>query len=189
MKKNSQLRTTNYVLRTSAGFTLVETFVAVVLLSVTIVAPMMLTVRSLSSAYYARDQVTAFHLAQEAIEVVRHIRDSNILKIVYGESTNLFAGIPSTSGEAFYVDAPSSAALDCGDSGCPLLTTDGELYGYGEGGNWRSTKFTRAVRVTAINPDELRVAVTVSWKSGPFKERTFTISENVYRWVEDGSAI
>ena len=49
------------------GFTLIETLVAVSLLTVAIVAPMTLTARSLSAAYYARDQITAFHLAQEAI--------------------------------------------------------------------------------------------------------------------------
>src|SRR3989344_5745503 len=63
----------------SRGFTLIETLVAVTLLSVAITAPMSLTTRSLAAAYYARDQITAFHLAQEAIESVRHARDHNIL--------------------------------------------------------------------------------------------------------------
>ena len=61
--------------KTSRGFTLIETLVAVSLLAVVIVAPMSLTTQSLSSAYYARDQMTAFHLAQEAIESVRSVRD------------------------------------------------------------------------------------------------------------------
>ena len=47
------------------GFTLIETLVAISLLMVAIVAPMSLTARSLATAYYARDQITAFHLAQK----------------------------------------------------------------------------------------------------------------------------
>src|SRR3954462_4723522 len=61
------------------GFTLLETMVAVTLLAVAIVAPMSLTVQSLTSAYYARDEVTAFYLAQEGVESVRDFRDNNIL--------------------------------------------------------------------------------------------------------------
>src|SRR3989344_4356012 len=90
MKKNSLLRTTNYELRTSRGFTLIETLVAVSFLTVAIVAPMTLTTKSLSTAYYARDQITSFHLAQEAIETVRHVRDGNILSNALGESVDLF---------------------------------------------------------------------------------------------------
>src|SRR4051812_26467647 len=75
------------LLPTSAGFTLLETMVAVTLLSVAIVAPMSLTAQSLGSAYYARDEVTAFYLAQEGLEVVRNVRDNNILINSQGGST------------------------------------------------------------------------------------------------------
>src|SRR5258708_2821268 len=76
------------------GFTLLETMVAVTLLAVAIVAPMQLTAQSLASAYYARDEVTAFYLAQEGIEAVRNVRDNNILLDSQGGSTvNLLNGI------------------------------------------------------------------------------------------------
>ena len=58
-------------LRTTRGFTLVETLAAITLIMVAIVAPMGLTVQSLSVAYYARDQITASNLAQEGIEAVK----------------------------------------------------------------------------------------------------------------------
>src|SRR3989338_11299272 len=43
--------------RASRGFTLIETMVAIALLTISIVAPMSLTTQSLASAYYARDQI------------------------------------------------------------------------------------------------------------------------------------
>src|SRR3954464_3392894 len=81
------------------GFTLLETMVAVSLLAVAIVAPMSLTAQSLASAYYARDEVTAFYLAQEGLEAVRNVRDNNILQNSQGGTlVDLLNGIPSKSG-------------------------------------------------------------------------------------------
>ena len=68
-------------MKKNSGFTLIETLVAISLLSVSIVAPMALASQSLAAAYYARDQITAYHLAQEAIEAMRSIRDRQILKL------------------------------------------------------------------------------------------------------------
>lgn len=196
MKKISHLRTTNYELRTTQGFTLVETLVAVMLLSVAVVAPMSLASRSLGSAYYARDQITAFYLAQEAIEALRSIRDSQIL-IIAGSSSgapDIFGLIPHQN-EPFTVDGrkgDASAAIETCGGACPPLQTDGTLYGYPGVGDdpdlWTPTRFTRTVHAYAIsgNADEIRVTVTVAWQTGPIQERSFTISENMYRWVNDG---
>lgn len=176
---------------TTSGFTLIEAMVAISLLTVAIVAPMALATQSLSSAYYARDQVTAFYLAQEAIESIRAIRDSQILQIAQssGESINLFGPIP-LGGQPFTIDArktdPASSITLC-NGPCPPLQTDGSLYGY-EGG-WTNTNFTRTVTATLIpgTQDEIRISVTVTWKTQSIKERSFTISSDFYRWVNDGS--
>src|SRR3990167_4310326 len=128
-----QIINTTYGAR-SAGFTLVETLVAVMLLSVAVVAPMSLAARSLGSAYYARDQITAFYLAQEAIEALRSIRDSQIL-IIAGSSSgvpDIFGLIPHLN-EPFTVDGrkgDASTAIARCDGECPPLQTDGTLYGY-----------------------------------------------------------
>lgn len=181
-----------------AGFTLVETLVAVMLLSIAVVAPMSLASKSLGSAYYARDQITAFYLAQEAIEALRSIRDSQILIIAESPSgaPDIFGLIPHLN-EPFTVDGrigdASSAIVRC-DGTCPPLETDGTLYGYpglGDDPNaWTPTYFTRTVHAYSIegSPDEIRITVTVTWKTGPIQERSFTISENMYRWVNDGSS-
>ncbi len=186
------------------GFTLLETLVAITLLTVSIVAPMTLTAQSLASAYYARDQITAFFLGQEALEAVRNIRDNNILQNSQGASVNLMNGIPS--GQAFTIDtrnnATSISALNptpsCPANACPQIETDGTFYGYGLGAaGWTKTQFTRSVSVCYVQPagacnttvsDEVSVTVTITWRTGSFQQRTVTISENLYRWVQDGSA-
>jgi prepilin-type N-terminal cleavage/methylation domain-containing protein len=177
------------------GFTLIETLVAVALLSVAIVAPMVLTARSLATSYYARDQITAFYLAQEAIEGIRAIRDAQVLLIAQSpESTaiDLFGPIPMND-QPFIIDArqidPENSIVEC-ISVCPPLQTDPEthsLYGYDI--DWIDTTFTRTVRASAVGSslDEIRISVTVSWRTGAFQVREFSISENLYRWVEGQS--
>jgi len=171
------------------GFTLIETMVAISLLVVSVAAPMSLAVRSLSSAFYARDQVTAFHLAQEAIESIRIVRDGNALRAVQGASVDLLAGIPSTQGFPFTVDTRNNAMSLCDPAGCEPLYNNGEFYGHESGSGWEVTRFTRTVTANEVdeNGDEIKVSVEVRWKSGTFQERSFTISENLYKWVGDGS--
>lgn len=181
----------------SAGFTLIETLVAVSLLSVAIVAPMTLTAKSLASAYYARDQITAFYLAQEAIEALRSIRDSQILQISQspsGASINIFGPLVEkglTNGAPFTIDArlndPVQAIAPCSGT-CSPLQTNGTLYGHDPA--WAPTYFTRTVRASFVGggQDEVRITVTVTWQTGAFQIRTFSISEDLYRWVNDGSS-
>ncbi|MEY4747213.1 MAG: hypothetical protein RLZZ416_262 [Candidatus Parcubacteria bacterium] len=195
-------KTTFFKYAENAGFTLIETLVAISLLTVAIVAPMSLTAQSLASAYYARDQITAFYMAQEAIEALRSIRDSQILTIALtanASSVSIFGpledrgliGTSLASARPFTVDAhtgdSSTSIAECPQSACPPLQTDGTLYGYGTG--WTNTNFTRMVRAAYVDSghNEIRVSVTITWRTGAFEIKNFTISENLYRWVNDGA--
>jgi prepilin-type N-terminal cleavage/methylation domain-containing protein len=195
------------------GFTLIETMVAISLLMMALVPPMSLASQSLVSAYYSRNQITAFYLAQEGIEVVRSVRDGNILaEAESGTNTNVFAGIPSGTTAAtappFTADSLQSAANalhECDPNGCPPLQTNGSIYGYATGceptgsaswstndcgtgySGWVDSTYTRTIKAYLINasdPNEMRVTVTVSWQQGSFKETAFTINEDLYAWIE-----
>lgn len=183
------------------AFTLIETLVAVSLLAVAIAAPMSLTTQSLSSAYYARDQMTAFHLAQEAIESVRAARDENIL----ASEADLLQGIPA-GGVPFVIDTRDNEMTIC-DQGspaqCPYMRTptsssDPAFYAYRDVDStediyttplgWADTRFRRTIRaemITGTN-DEMKITVVVSWQTGAFQVRTITMRENLYRWVNLG---
>jgi len=184
----------NTPVTSSRGFTLIETLVAVSLLTVAVVAPMTLTQQSLSSAYYARDQITAYNLAQEGIESVRAARDGQILQIATAAdgSVDLFGPIPVDTD--FYINGTESNALlaidEC-DGVCPplQLSEDGSLYTYGPG--LVETKFVRTMRASYVSPesnDEIQLSSTVTWELDSGQTRSFTIYENVYRWINDGSA-
>ena len=184
------------------AFTLIETLVAISLLSIAIVAPMSLTSQSLVSAYFARDQVTAFNLAQEGLEAVRAFRDGQVLEISQSAAAsgiNLFGAIPVD--QYFTIDSRetdlSQAMQTCPPTGCPVLQTDGTLYGYDP--TWTPTFFKRVLHACYIQQsqpfscnstpsDEMRVTVTVSWPTAAQQTRSFTIYDDLYRWVNDGSA-
>lgn len=174
------------------GFTLVETLIAISLLTTAIVTPMALATQSLSVSYYARDQIAAFHFAQEAIEAVRSVRDGNILTNARTgtDAVDLLAGIPI--GTPFTIDTRDNSIVECAGT-CPPLQTDGTLFGYGNNvPGWRNTLFTRTVVVERVTPaegppDEVQVNVLIQWKPNALGSvRSFTISENLYRWVASG---
>lgn len=179
------------------AFTLIETLVAVSILSIAVVAPMSLVAQSIATSFYARDQVTAFFLAQEGIEAVRNIRDNNILLTAFGTPTDLMTGIP-TNNTPFVIDARNNTITNCSGA-CPQIkiTTSSSLFGHGTAPynmaepGWTPTRFTRYVRVqyaknpdTSDNLDEIVVTVIVTWRSGSLPQRTFTLSENLYRWID-----
>lgn len=178
--------------RVQAGFTLIETMAAISLLMIAVIAPMSLTAQALQSAYYARDQIVASNLAQEALEQIRAVRDGNILHnaLSPGAPVDLLVGIPV--GTPFRVDIPHNTITDCSsDPGgiCKPLETDGTLFGYSSG--WTPTNFRRSITATFVpgtSNNEIHIVVTVTWQTSRFQLRTFQISENLYRWVEDGSA-
>lgn len=87
------------------GFTLIETLVAISILLLSIIGPMEIAARGLFSAYYARDEITAYYLAQEGVEYVRNLRDTMYLE-------DFKAGTINSSAESLngkWIEHPSLA--------------------------------------------------------------------------------
>lgn len=166
------------------GFTLIETLIAITLLMLAVVEPMVLTAQSLRSAYYARDQITASNLAQEAIEAVRSVRDSQILQMAEDPSVSVDIFGPIPKDQDFIINTTNNVMTACSGT-CPPLQTDGVLYGYSAG--WANTGFTRTVHASFVpgSTDEMQLRVTVTWRTGSYPARSIVIRENLYRWVSN----
>lgn len=71
-----------------SGFTLMETMVAIFIIMLAITGPMVFTQNALRAAFLSRDQITAFFLAQDAIEYIKNIRDGHVVDIIKSPSDN-----------------------------------------------------------------------------------------------------
>lgn len=71
-------------LKFSSGFTLMEVLVSVTVLSVGVVGAITLLNSSTSMIANSNNKVIAVNLAQEGIELVRNVRDTNFLRITSG---------------------------------------------------------------------------------------------------------
>lgn len=172
------------------GFTLVEAMVAISILSLAITGPMIIAQKGIGSAIYARDQITASYLAQEAVEYVRNVRDTNRINGTswlspFTELSCLETGLGEKCQiDARYADFTAAGAIQaCSGGTCPRLSYDtvNRLYGYGSGSDWRQTPFTRTIVLdNRASSKELKISVTVSWNTTLFAPtRTFTVQEYI----------
>lgn len=163
------------------AFTLIESLVAISVLLVSLAAPLSIAAQSLRSAYYARDQITAFYLAQEAVEYIQAKRDQNYLA-----SASWLNGLSEcVTPNSCNVDFPNFTHAQCPSNGCPALylRTSDQLF-VADSAQATPSVFTRTVRITTVtgNTDERAVTVTVSWVSAGIS-RTFQISEHLFNWL------
>ena len=187
---------------------MVEALVAIAVLTIGVVTPLSMLANSLANADFAKNQITAFFLAQEGQELVINKRDNNRLdnKLsgvqVANDSNYWLAGmgpcidVNTRVNEACDVDTQQPddfidvednvADTDCNlDKGCRLFLDENGFYTpYGPD---NSTIFYRKI---LILPDEearevsdrgAEVIVTISWQDRQ-KARTFTLKSLIYRW-------
>ncbi len=182
------------------GFTLVETLVAIAVLSISTMGIFSSVQSSLRNSGFAQDQVTAFFLTQEVIEYIKNIRDENNLYNLNAISNGnnlrhwlygitdcpvgdpLCTDPPCGPGEVCYIDSLLRNVRTCSGV-CPNIRQDiaganpTRLYGYTSG--WVQTNFRRDIQITTINANEVLVAVTIAWNSGPLS-RSFVINQMLY---------
>lgn len=175
----------------SSGFTLVETLVAISILLVATAGPMTIAAQGLQSAFYAREQLTAYSLGQEALDLARAVRDENALA---GEDwlTGIPSACESSNDDGCGVDVRTLEWNDCSGSAdaCTLnydtstLSTDRGVYTYEDGD---ASVFTRRIWIEEVVADrEAEVLVEVSWPSGLFSEdRVITLQSRLFNHYDN----
>ncbi len=191
---------TSYVKR--AGFTLVESMVAISILSMAVTGPLLIAQKGIGSAIYARDQITAFYLAQEAVEYIRNVRDTNRIQGIWWLRQFCGASSCTTVNGTYKIDtgyanfnstlagAPIEEAIELCNGTCPVLSlhTNRKFYGYSDGavGPWTPTIFTRTITINntgMANGDQAEISVSISWNTNLFTPvRTFTVKEYLFNF-------
>ena len=84
-------------IRPQSGFSLVETLVAISLLLIIIVGPMAISAKTAKSTSFASEQVQAFFLAQEGLEIAQKARDDLKLRMFLSTSSANYLADPWAS--------------------------------------------------------------------------------------------
>lgn len=194
---------------TTKGFSLVEVLVAVSLLLLVSVGPMQILHQTSNSTTYANEQVVAYFLAQEGVELVHKHRDNLLLEYFKGEF-----GLGNNTTNSPMGDMLSGTLDDCDTgTGCGLhIENDGILTSYNCGlangvdrcqlylhtsnraryshdsAGGEPTPYVRRIQIeeTTSNgqPLEFKVTSTVEWRTGSLiggqRVQLVTYLQNVY---------
>lgn len=155
--------------KSKKGFTLVETLVAIGILSLSVLATFGAVQNSLQNSGLTKDRTTAFYLIQEGMEYVKNTRDSNALKYIGGYSSTWLTGMsdfgdPCYFGSKCQLDVNATPSItNCPSNVCSQLRIDPTTGAYGFDSSWTPTTYTREIEFTSINSNEVRVTITISW--------------------------
>jgi len=166
------------------SFTLIEVLVAIFLITVGIAAALIVINQTTIFTQVTSSRLVASYLAQEGIEIVKNIRDSNFLKIHKGiiAEEHWIDGLTGCEGgcEADYDDS----GLVSADR---YLKINGGFYNYDSG---TDTVFKRKITIFDLLdlddppdgiPDQMKVQVLVSWQERG-REHQVIAQENLYKW-------
>lgn len=151
------------------GFTLVEALVALVILSTALVPVLYFSNQSVNIAFIIRDDLIGANLAQEGIEVIRNIRDTNWYNGLAFDN-NIVDGAYRVSWDSIGLLLPG---------GNPVLKVDNGLYNYSTG---TDTIFTRTITITRLSAVELRIVSQVSWPLRGNNTKTVRVEEHLFDW-------
>lgn len=162
------------------GFTILELIVAIFVMTTGIIGAYIAVQAPLHYTGFYNTQLTAYYLAQEGVEIVRNIRDTNW---VAGGDWNTGLDI-CNSASGFYCEADynDSALTQRSIALQPSnLNISSNLYSYAAGGV--STAFGRKIEIIpgtdANGKDILKTRVVVSWGANQVQ-----VSENLYSWYK-----
>ena len=136
------------------GFTLLEAIISIFIVTMGVGAVFALVNQTIGGTQIISSKLTATYLAQEGIESIREIRDSNFLKIHKG-----------VGGVNWDTGIVSSGLTD-------IVFMDGT-----------ANNFKRKITITPDGINILNVSVEVSWqeRGGPHK---VIVQENLYKWLQ-----
>lgn len=180
---------------------MVEMLVAISLILLVLPGTLSIAMKSISLSSYQKDQLIATYLAEEGQELIRSVRDRNVLTIVYEDNN----GLPITttwkagwSGKNcsiiackidFNEDITTGAgnledlALNTNDTYRLYLNASG-FYSYGAGAGKTATPFYRGVFITPVGGlgDQVTIRSVVVWKT-TFGRKKVTSSGFLAYWL------
>jgi len=163
---------------------MLEIIIAIFILVVAVIGAYSAFSRIIVATSIISSRLTAAYLAQEGIEIIRNIRDTNWLKGTnWDDIIEIFNDKSCSSGcEADYTTGAVNETTMLRSCMSPMgaslnIDADG-FYSYSNGS---PTKFKRKIIITSTVIDVLQVSVLINWEDRG-ETYNFTAEENLYNW-------
>ena len=169
------------------GFTLIELLITITVITVGIVGAFVAIQQGISTVDYSRSRLTAAFLAQEGVEIIKNIRDTNLLQRSVDWDEGIDPGAAPEEYEVVYDDVndagvnlnAAACSPNCDFSNLRFLTkTDNGFYDYSSP---NETRYKRKVGIERISNEHLRLNVEVYWKTKKGYEE-FKVIQEMYKW-------
>lgn len=189
------------------GFTLLETLLAIFILTLSITGPIYIASLSFRNTIDSRDNISAQYLAEEVVEVIKNKRDKRVLEdpnkhwlkditSIFGDNNpNCFNTFGSEVNKCYMnwdLSLKDYTFSACNSSGCPNMKFDkasNDVF-YDKNNSLETSKFIRefyiqkGVNDTApsgndIPNNEAVLVVNIRWKDKGI-ERVYSIKERLY---------
>ncbi len=173
------------------GFSLLETIVAIAVLTLGILGPLSLATFVLSSAGISKNDIIAYNLAEEALEYVINARDSSVFR-----GQNWLVGLNDAGNQCDQVDG---CYIDVSDTADPVKACSGPtcqnediirrdtntgVYNHKPASATNAdTIFKRRIYLDTgnlINNHEIEVEVVISWSEKYFPNKSIAIKHHIF---------
>ena len=197
-------------LDTEKGFTIVEVLISLTIFSIAVAGVITVAAQGGLNVNAAKDKLTATYLADEGIELMRALRDTNVAGQPTGSEADGWTAFVGNVATVCTTDAPCDIdSTNSGGSFTPLFPTTANIVACGgltsycplyyDGipgdpyeGYYRDTwpsgsppksLFSRRITVTPSpsSSDEMIVTSSVTWKEG-IATQSITQKENIFNW-------
>ena len=159
------------------AFSLIEALVAISILMIGILGAFILVVRTLASAPVVQSRLVAANLAQEGVELVRQIRDTNFIK-----SRDFREGLENG---VWQIDWKKEQLEFCNERDILRFDTVDKMYHY-QGAQGEPYFFRRQIKISdGPDQDIIRVNVIMHWcvrktESQCIAKPTYTLDTEVH---------
>lgn len=169
------------------GFTLIETLFAILIFSAALISLMTIAGRGISATSSAREQISAHYLAQEGLEIVRNIRDTNFVNGASWDTGFTACVAPATCRVTYGAGVVTPTLDPCTGSTCAVWQSNGDYVDAGFPGA-AASPYSRTVTVTPVinssqasTTEEYLVTSTVGWTSRTIS-RSVTLKTLLKKW-------
>lgn len=176
-----------------SGFTIIELIVTVFILSIAVIGVFGAFSIMVILTTNIADRLQAAYLAQEGVEIIRNIRDSNWLEMdsnagagAWDDGLSLCEGGSVCQVDYTTTGSDSNPVVPWQENSYLKIDKDNSFYGYGDG---EKTKFRRKITVDdSIEPYLMKVTVEVFWDEKPSilnplgSPGSIQIQDTLYNW-------